>query len=110
VIETGGVVNRGPAGRGEREKNAAEGARGTHWLTHRGSPPSGDAGEARAQPLVYLAETATTGSEADRRRAVNPWVVLFRQKQSCLPTKRGFKPPLRHGDERKLLILHAIQL
>ncbi len=41
----------------------------------------------RAEVLAYLAETATTGSGADRRRAVNPWVALFRQKRNWLPER-----------------------
>ena len=61
MIETDGSVNRIWARRGEREKNAAGGAPGAHRPTHRSSPPSGDQGEARAQLLGYLTETATSG-------------------------------------------------
>jgi len=84
MIETDGAVNRSRAGRGEPEKNAAEGAPGTHRRTHRNSLPSGDEREACAEVLVYLAETATSGSVASRRRAVNPWVALFRQEKNWL--------------------------
>jgi hypothetical protein len=89
MIEIDGAVNRSRAGRGEWEKNAAEGAPGTHRSTHRSSPPSGGGGEAGAEVLGYLTETATSGSMADRRRAVNPWVGLFRREWNWLPEKVG---------------------